>query len=74
MTEKTPVSDLSLEELIARAIEAARTKRDEADPQDKRELALVVTHLETSALWLCQYKALGHLGDDALLDWLREIA
>lgn len=62
-----------LAEKIAQAIEEARELRDQADPQDKRELALVVTNLEQAGLWLCEARAREHLGDNALLDWLREI-
>lgn len=63
---------MSLAEKIAQAIEEARDLRDQADP-DKRELALVVTKLEEAGLWLCESRAREHLGDNALLDWLREI-
>lgn len=60
-------------EAIAQAIEQATTLRDDPDVGDKRELALVVTNLEQAGLWLCQWRAREHLGDQALLDWLREV-
>jgi hypothetical protein len=63
-----------LGEAIARAIESARQTRDAAKPQDKRELALVVTKLEEAALWLGEYRAKEHQGADAILNWLRESA
>lgn len=68
-----PQDAVTLSEKIAQAIEQARELRDQADPEDKRELALVVTNLEQAGLWLCESRAREHLGDNALLDWLREI-
>lgn len=65
------MDELTLEELLAQSIEAARKRRDESS--DKREMSLVVTKLEEAALWLCEWKAREHNGDNSITDWLRGI-
>lgn len=67
------IAEASYERLLAEVIERARQLRDDANSRDKRELALVVTNLEQAALWHCQHRAMAHLGDQALLDWLLEV-
>lgn len=65
--------DPPLEELLAQSIERARARRDEADERDRVQLSVFVTRLEEAALWLCEHRARAHLGENALLDWLREV-
>ena len=69
------VEEASFEALLAQVIERARTTRDECDrgAVEARSAALVVTNLETAALWWCEYRASLHLGANALTDWLLEI-
>jgi hypothetical protein len=62
-----------LDATLAQAITEARDLLANEDAGDKRQLALVVTKLEEAALWLCEWKAREHLGDQALLDWLNGV-
>lgn len=76
--EADSVSGTSFEALLAEVIERARTMRDEASSSgggavEGRSIALALTHLETAALWYCNYRAQLHLGENALTDWLLEI-
>lgn len=66
---------MTFETLLAATIEKARKIRDEAGPgPEMRSMALVITNLETAALWFCEYRAQLHLGENALADWLLEIS
>ena len=64
------MEDADLRELLARTLEAAYEEQKE---NPGREISLVVTKLEEAALWICERDAEQHLGQNALLDWLRGI-
>lgn len=71
------LKEATFEALLAEAIERARFIRDDAfaaggGKVEARSAALTVTHLETAALWHCNYRAQLDLGEAALLDWLLE--
>lgn len=66
--------DPSVYEYLARAIEEAKKERNPRSVHpEQRSLSLAVTNMEQAGLWLCEYRAQCHLGEDALLDWLREV-
>lgn len=71
--------EIDFNELLARTIERAYALRGAELVEDKphtetlRRLSLVITHLEMAALWKCEQDAAAHLGEGALLDWLRGI-
>lgn len=69
---------ISLEELVALALEAAYERRDgnfaqKIEAHKTREFALFITNLEQAALWLTHDRTAHHLGENGLLDSLREI-
>jgi hypothetical protein len=71
-TDPTTVDEATFERLLAECIERSRRARDETQGPESRSLALVVTNLEQAALWHCNGRAMLHLGDNALIDWLLE--